>query len=74
VFTTAALTLGRHYFTALYAGDNTFGTATAYLLVLALPSTTTSLSVSSNNVTAGTAVVFNATVKDQNSSPVTADR
>ena len=71
VLTTGALTSGNHSFTAVYAGDNTFAAATGAVLVRALLTSSTVLSVSSHGVTVGTAVVFTATVTDQNSSPVT---
>ena len=70
-FTTGGLTVGNHSFTALYSGDNTFAAATGAVLVSAYLGSTTTLSVSSQSVSAGTAVVFTATVVDQNSAPVT---
>ena len=70
-FTTAALSAGSHSFTASYPGDNNFAPASSGDdVVWATSKTTTTLTVSANSVTTGTALVLTATVKDQNNATV----
>jgi hypothetical protein len=68
----AALTAGYHNFVAAYGGDTTFAPVKGSLVAAGVLGTMTTLAVSSNNVAAGTPVVFTATVTDQYSAPVTA--
>jgi len=71
IFSTAGLTAGGHSYTVVYAGDSNFAPATSLSQVVwASSSTTTSFSVSSNSVSAGTPVVFTASVSYQGSTPV----
>jgi hypothetical protein len=70
-FTTAGLSAGGHSFTAGYSGDSNFAPASSSSQVVwATSSTTTSLSVSSSSVSAGTPVVFTASVAYQGNTPV----
>jgi protocatechuate 3,4-dioxygenase beta subunit len=70
-FTTAGLSAGGHSFTAAYSGDSNFAPATSLSQVVwASSSTTTSLTVSSNSVSAGTPVTFTSTVTYQGNAPV----
>ncbi len=70
-FTIAGLSAGGHSFNAAYSGDSNFAPAsTPSQVVWATSSTTTSLSVSSTSVSAGTPVVFTANVAYQGNTPV----
>jgi hypothetical protein len=61
---------GSHTLSASYSGDNIFPPETASVFVLVL-NTSTTLSVSANQVTAGASTLFSAMVTDQDNAPVT---
>ena len=65
-YTTSALTQGTHSLTAEYQGDSTYQDSTSDALTVVisgtLTSTTTTVAASASSVTAGTSVMFTATV------------